>query len=156
MTTLNRKTAEKLALDLMAIPGKSGRESDVATYIRGVLYSHKSLAGNAVQVDRAHKRSPFGGEQGNLIVKIPGSRGRTKEPRRLMMAHMDTVPICVGGVPVRKGHVVHSRAGDTGLGADDRAAPGLRLHEPGDGELQQRLADRRARNPDALRQGYFI
>ncbi len=37
------------------------------------------------------------------------------------MAHMDTVPICVGAKPVRKGDAVVSADKQTGLGADDRA-----------------------------------
>ncbi len=37
------------------------------------------------------------------------------------MAHMDTVPICVGAKPVKKGTVVRSADPNTGLGADDRA-----------------------------------
>ena len=37
------------------------------------------------------------------------------------MAHMDTVPLCVGSKPVVKGKFVQSAKPHTGLGADDRA-----------------------------------
>jgi tripeptide aminopeptidase len=37
------------------------------------------------------------------------------------MAHLDTVPICVGSQPKRKGNFVQSADARTGLGADDRA-----------------------------------
>jgi tripeptide aminopeptidase len=37
------------------------------------------------------------------------------------MAHMDTVPLCVGSRPVRRGDVVQPADKHTGLGADDRA-----------------------------------
>ena len=37
------------------------------------------------------------------------------------MAHMDTVPVCVGAKPVRKGETIVSADKQTGLGADDRA-----------------------------------
>jgi tripeptide aminopeptidase len=37
------------------------------------------------------------------------------------MAHMDTVPVCVGSKPVREGNFIRSADPNTGLGADDRA-----------------------------------
>ena len=44
-----------------------------------------------------------------------------------MMAHIDTVPLCVGARPVRKGNCVTSRDSDTALGADDRAGAAVVL-----------------------------
>ncbi len=44
------------------------------------------------------------------------------------MAHMDTVPICVGAKPVRKGNTVRSADSSTGLGADDRAGVAVVLN----------------------------
>jgi tripeptide aminopeptidase len=55
---------------------------------------------------------------GNLIVKLPGTM---PGPRRLLMAHMDTVPVCRGAKPVVTGRFVKSADPTTGLGADDRA-----------------------------------
>jgi tripeptide aminopeptidase len=52
------------------------------------------------------------------VFKLPGS---IAGPRRLLMAHMDTVPICVGSKPKREGNVVRSADPTTGLGADDRS-----------------------------------
>ncbi|MCA9266138.1 MAG: M20/M25/M40 family metallo-hydrolase, partial [Planctomycetales bacterium] len=49
-------------------------------------------------------------------------------PRRLLMAHMDTVPVCVGSQPVRKKNIVRSADPRTGLGADDRAGVAVTLH----------------------------
>ena len=40
------------------------------------------------------------GNVGNLIVKLPGT---VRGPRRLLMAHMDTVPVCLGAQPVPDG-----------------------------------------------------
>jgi tripeptide aminopeptidase len=37
------------------------------------------------------------------------------------MAHIDTVPLCVGCQPVKKGGVIHSKAATTALGGDNRA-----------------------------------
>src|SRR5439155_21250788 len=44
-----------------------------------------------------------------------------KGPRRMLSAHMDTVPICVGSQPKVHGEFVRSSNPNSGLGADDRA-----------------------------------
>ena len=59
-----------------------------------------------------------GGPTGNLICKLPGS---IRGPRRLLMAHMDTVPLAVGATPVRQGDELAPADANTALGADDRA-----------------------------------
>lgn len=71
-----------------------------------------------VHFDDAHRRSPFGGETGNLIVRLPGTQ---TGPRRLLMAHVDTVPICVGARPVVRGSYVRNENPSSGLGADNRS-----------------------------------
>ena len=120
MPTLNPTRAEKLVTQLMAIPGKSGHETAAAQFIIDTLLD-VGLPKSAITQDSAHRAGPFGGERGNLIVKIPGSPGRTKEPRRMFMSHIDTVPICVGCKPVKKGTIIRSADPTTGLGGDDRA-----------------------------------
>ena len=148
----------------MAIPGKSGDESAVADFILAALRK-AGVPTSAISQDEAHKKSPFGGQRGNLIVKLPalahsppsagerpGVRGfqlageqghpltlpsppadrgrgnrnsaagmKPQAASRMLMAHMDTVPICVGSKPVRKGKVIRSADPATGLGGDDRA-----------------------------------
>jgi tripeptide aminopeptidase len=74
--------------------------------------------------DTAQKRSPYVGDCGNLIVKLPGT---VRGPRRLLMAHLDTVPICVGSKPVRRGDRIVSKDPRTALGADDRAGVSVLL-----------------------------
>ena len=74
-------------------------------------------AGDAIEFDQAHRRIPHGGSIGNLILKFPGTR---PGPRRMLMAHTDTVPICRGARPVRKGKYIVPADKHTGLGADDR------------------------------------
>lgn len=110
--------AMKLLLELLPIEGLSGRESAVAGYVvdrlRAAGVDEKNIAH-----DDAHKESPFGGEVGNLIVKLPGTN--TKLPRRLLMAHLDTVPTCIGSQPVRDGAYLKSGNPQSGLGADDRS-----------------------------------
>ena len=120
---IHDKAALDLVLEMMAIPGKSGEEGQVAEFIRQKL-RHAGIPDSAITTDRANKQSPAGGETGNLIVKLPGTR---RAPRRMMMAHIDTVPLCVGSRPVRKGPVIESRDPETGLGGDDRAGASVVL-----------------------------
>ena len=120
----NDKNAFDLVMQMMAIPGKSCEERDVAEFVRSKLLSAGADAG-AIRFDSAHKRTPERGQVGNLVFKLPG---RVRQPRRLLMAHLDTVPICVGSRPVRKGNFVRSADPATGLGADDRAGAAVVLN----------------------------
>ncbi|MDA7980413.1 MAG: M20/M25/M40 family metallo-hydrolase [Pirellulales bacterium] len=118
------RTALKLVMELMAIPGPSGEERLIVEAIR-----KKLLAGGAkksmLSIDDTPKKSPLGGNSGGLILKVPGKRGL---PRRLLMAHVDTVPLCVGCKPVRRGDFVVSANKSTALGADDRAGASVVLN----------------------------
>ena len=101
----------------MAIPGKSGEEAAVAQFITDRL----TAAGadpTAIAFDDANTRTPIAGQTGNLIFQLPGTQ---KGSRRMLSAHMDTVPICVGSRPRREGDLLRSANPKTGLGADDRA-----------------------------------
>jgi tripeptide aminopeptidase len=102
---------------LMRIPGKSGEEEDVARFVVDELRRVGAPAA-AIQFDDAHRQSPLKGSVGNLVLSLPGTQ---RGPRRLLMAHLDTVPLCVGCKPVRKKDVVVSDDPHTGLGADNRA-----------------------------------
>lgn len=115
--TPERSRALKLATDLMAIPGRSGQEGGVARFVTSTLRQARVPAA-AIVHDAAHRKSPIGGECGNLIVKMPGT---VRGPRRLLMAHMDTVPLCVGSKPVRDGDRIVPKSRTTGLGGDNRA-----------------------------------
>jgi tripeptide aminopeptidase len=110
-------TARKLVLELMEIRGCSGDEKAVAERI----VKHLRAAGcpaDAIAFDTAHMKTPLPGNVGNLIVKLPGT---VAGPRRLFMAHMDTVPVCLGSKPVVAGRFVRSGNPASGLGADDRS-----------------------------------
>ena len=122
-TLVDRKRAEQLALDLMAIPGVSGEEHLVADFIQTELRT-AGAPSSAIKMDRAHTKTPIDGTTGNLCLKLSGKR---RAPRRLLMAHMDTVPICAGCQPKRKGGFVRSADPTTGLGADDRAGVAVTL-----------------------------
>lgn len=106
-----------LVMRLMAVPGKSGEEGQVVELITAELKKAGADV-RQIAVDDTPKRSPLGGETGSLVFKLPGT---SAGPRRLLMAHMDTVPLCVGSRPVRTGAFVKSADKTTGLGADDRA-----------------------------------
>ena len=109
--------AEETLLKMLAIRGGSCQEGEVADFITRCLRS-AGVPQSAIRRDRAHRHSVFGGETGNLICKLPGA---VRAPRRLLMAHMDTVPLCVGARPVRRGDWIYPADRDTALGADDRA-----------------------------------
>ena len=110
-----------LVIQLMAIRGGSGDEKAVADFVVEQLRAAGCPA-DAISFDRAHHKTPLKGNVGNLIVKLPGT---VRGPRRLLMAHMDTVPVCLGSKPVLrkvKGkRVITSSDPATGLGADDRS-----------------------------------
>ena len=121
---INNSDAVKLVTTLMQIPGKSGFERDVAETITGLLRD-AGVPARSILHDAANSRSPRGGQVGNLIVKLPGT---LRAPRRLLMAHIDTVPLCVGCRPIRRGPLIESRDADTALGGDDRAGASVVLN----------------------------
>ncbi|MBL4886505.1 MAG: M20/M25/M40 family metallo-hydrolase [Planctomycetaceae bacterium] len=106
----------KLLMKLLAISGKSGHEAAVIDAIRNEALQ-AGLPEEHCQSDDAHLRAEFG-ETGNLIITLPGN---CPGPRRLLMAHVDTVPLCVGCEPVIDGEWINSVSDKTALGGDDRA-----------------------------------
>ncbi len=113
---IEKERAIQNLMNLLAVKGPSGGERPVAELVKkqllsvGAKPSWFKLAGKT--------RLPKYFEVGNLIVKIPGT---IKSPRIMFSAHLDTVPICQGVVPVRKGNTVTPK-GKTGLGGDNRAS----------------------------------
>ena len=114
---VDQTAAVTLVMDLMAVTGRSKQEGQVVAFVRERLLA-AGVPESCIETDTSNRRIPGGGETGNLIVKLPGTK---RGPRRLLMAHMDTVPICVGAKPVLKGDVIRSANPATGLGGDDRA-----------------------------------
>jgi tripeptide aminopeptidase len=119
----SKKAALDLVTKMMAIPGKSCQEKQVVEFIKAQLIE-AGVEAKAIQIDNVQKQSPAGGEVGNLIVKLKGTK---KGPRRLLMAHVDTVPLCVGSRPVRRGDVIEAKDDHTALGADNRAGASVVL-----------------------------
>jgi len=120
----NLARATDLVLDLLALPGVSGGEQQVADYIKQRLLQ---AGGNSrsLESDQAHRRTRLNGHRGNLVFRF---RGTSRAPRRMLVAHMDTVPICLNAQPILKGNRVFSKDPTGGLGADDRAGVAVLLN----------------------------
>lgn len=117
MPSINESAAIARVMQLMAIEGASCQEAAVSQFLQDQLTTH-GVPHSAVSVDTAHRRSPAGGATGNLIVKL---KGTVRGPRRLLMAHMDTVPLAVGCQPVRQGDWIQPKSAHTALGGDNRS-----------------------------------
>jgi tripeptide aminopeptidase len=116
----DNQRALQLIMKMLAIPGKSGEEAAIVEFIRKQLRS-AGVPASAIRTDNAHKKSRYGGQVGNLIVKLSGKGKESRDPRRMLSAHVDTVPICDGCKPVKRGGWIHSADPNTGLGADNRS-----------------------------------
>jgi tripeptide aminopeptidase len=120
---IDQKAAIDRVIELMAIRGKSCEEGAVVLFLTNEL-RRAGVPASAILVDQVNRKSPAGGEVGNLIVTLPGNE---RGPRRLLMAHLDTVPLCVGARPVLKGKTVAAADPSTALGADDRSGAAVVL-----------------------------
>ncbi len=101
---------------LLAVPGPTGEEGPVRDFLLAEL-ERIGVPRDAVREDDAPSRIGFPCQCGNLILLLPGN---VSGPRRLLSAHMDTVPLAKGVEPVRRGDRIVP-AGRTALGGDDRA-----------------------------------
>ena len=117
------QSAVDLVCQLMAIRGKSCHEGAVLAFVRDKLLS-AGYPPEQLLVDDVPTRSPAGGETGSLILKLPGTK---RGPRRLLMAHLDTVPLCQGCQPVVQGDRIRSADPTTALGGDDRSGVAVLL-----------------------------
>src|SRR5262249_43241428 len=99
----------------LSVEGVTGQEAAIGKAVVQALLD-AGVPRKAIRVDPAQERIPVPTPTGNLIVTLPGSR---RGPRRLLMAHLDTVPLCAGARPERRGKRIVA-AGPTALGGDDR------------------------------------
>ncbi len=111
---INRRKLLTTFRELAALRAPSRRERPVADYIKYRL-------GDRWPVSEDDAGRKIGGDAGNILVTLEG----IGEPL-LFAVHMDTVEPCDGVKPKVKGGYVVS-AGDTVLGADDRAAAAVLL-----------------------------
>jgi tripeptide aminopeptidase len=108
------QAADRL-LRYLSIPGITGQEKAIAHAVVADLTA-AGVRRSWVHYDRANEQIPLPTQTGNLIVSLPGTR---PGPRRLFLTHLDTVPLCAGARPVRRGNRIQS-AGATALGGDNR------------------------------------
>jgi tripeptide aminopeptidase len=102
-------------LDFLAVPGITGQEEAIGKVVAKSLVAG-GVPRKALRFDTANERIPLPTQTGNLIVTLPGTR---PGPRRLFMTHLDTVPLCAGAKPARKGNRIGPE-GNTALGGDNR------------------------------------
>ncbi|HKL25943.1 MAG TPA: M20/M25/M40 family metallo-hydrolase [Desulfuromonadales bacterium] len=98
--------------ELAAIASPPRKEAAIARYLAERL----QRLGGEVCFDQSEAAT--GGEVGNLVARFPAT-GRDTTPL-LFSVHMDTVEPCAGVMPILKEGIFES-AGDTVLGADDKA-----------------------------------
>lgn len=113
--SFDNKRAIQFLLKYLRIEGVTGQEKAIATAVATDLLA-AGIPRRAIQLDDANKRIPLPTETGNLIVSLPGT---IAGPRLLFSTHLDTVPLCKGAQPVRKGNRIVA-AGPTALGGDNR------------------------------------
>jgi tripeptide aminopeptidase len=102
-------------MHFLAIEGITGQERAIGQAVVQELLA-VGVPRKATRFDRAHEAIPLPTETGNLIVILPGTQ---PGPRRMLMTHLDTVPLCAGARPVRKGNRIVA-SGQTALGGDNR------------------------------------
>lgn len=77
MVQVDEQRAISRVMDLIAIPGGSGGEQDVSAWICQQLLN-AGVPESSIATDSAHRKSPAGGNTGNLIIRLPGTK---KGPR---------------------------------------------------------------------------
>jgi tripeptide aminopeptidase len=113
--SLDQEAAVTRLVRFLAVQGITGQEEAVGREVVQAL-SEIGVPRQHIRFDKAHERIPLPTQTGNLIVDLPGS---TPGPRCLFMTHLDTVPLCAGAVPVRRGNRIVAK-GKTALGGDNR------------------------------------
>jgi len=102
-------------LRFLAVEGITGQERAIGAEVAKTL-REAGVPESAIHFDNANTKIPLPTETGNLIVTLPGTK---PGPRRLFSTHLDTVPLCAGAVPIRKGERIVPQ-GKTALGGDNR------------------------------------
>ena len=108
---INKDRLTNTFLDLVRLDSPSGQEKPVADHLCALL----SARGYDVHVDNAG--TFFGGNSGNVIVRVPATG---PGDAMAFSAHMDCVGPCVGVEPVLTDGIIRS-ASNTVLGGDDKA-----------------------------------
>lgn len=115
MPSLDTEAAIQRLLRFLAVEGVTGQEKAIAEDVIAAL-KEIGVPAEAITFDDTNSRIPLPTQTGNLIVKLPGT---IKAPRLLFMTHLDTVPLCAGAKPIRKGEKIVNEA-HAALGGDNR------------------------------------
>ncbi len=123
MPVLELKVNEEQALSrlirFLSIEGITGQEKGVADSVSRDLVE-SGVPKTDIKFDNAKAQieedANLPSQSGNLIVNLPGNR---PGPRLLFVTHLDTVPLCSGAEPERRGNRIVSMT-ETALGGDNR------------------------------------
>ena len=118
MLAVDTQSAIERLMRLLAVEGVTGREARIGKELIAAL-KEVGVPARSIRFDDAHTRIPLPTETGNLIVDLPGRGALQSADRLLFMTHMDTVPLCAGAKPKRRGKKIVNTA-KTALGGDNR------------------------------------
>ena len=113
---LDEKSAEAHLINFLSIEGVTGREKAIAAAVSAAL-KKVGVPASAIRFDDVRKRIPVPTQTGNLIVELPGTRSGD---RLLFSTHLDTVALCAGAKPKRKGGRIINENASSALGGDAR------------------------------------
>jgi len=119
---IDTEAALRRLIQLLEIPGPTGEEGAVADHVIRATRD-AGVPADCIHRDDAASRISLPCQCGNVIVVLPGT---IPGPRRLLSAHLDTVPLARGAIPVIQGERIVP-AGPTALGGDDRTGVGALL-----------------------------
>ena len=112
---LDTKSAEEHLMRFLRVEGLSGQEKAIGEAVVDEL-KKVGVPVSAIRFDNVYERIPAPTQTGNLFVDLPGTRPGS---RLVFAAHLDTVQMCAGAKPSRKGDRIVSD-GSTALGGDNR------------------------------------
>jgi tripeptide aminopeptidase len=102
-------------LHFLSVEGVTGLEAAIGKEVVRTLVEN-GVPRKSIRFDDANEHIPLPTQTGNLIVTLPGTLAG---PRLLFSTHLDTVPLCAGARPMRRGDRIVP-AGPTALGGDNR------------------------------------
>jgi len=113
--SVNVKAAEAHLMKFLSVEGVTGEEKAIAAVVSKEL-KKVGVPTSAIRFDKVNKRISLPTQTGNLVVNLKGTRPGT---RLAFSTHLDTVPLCAGAKPKRKGDRIVSDD-KTALGGDNR------------------------------------
>lgn len=113
---LDVKAAEAHLMSVLSVEGVTGEERAIAAAVSDAL-KKVGVPASAIRFDEVDKKIHVPTQTGNLIVDLPGTR---PGPRLVFSSHLDTVLLCRGAKPLRKGDRVVNENSSSALGGDAR------------------------------------